>query len=110
MVKMVRPRIGVIKPRVVTSVPDVAPEGARWGSGRGGRPWRRKREAVLKRDEYLCKPCRRSQRLTLATQVDHITPRAQGGSDDDENLEAICDACQDAKRAIEAAEGRRRRR
>ena len=28
-----------------------------WGSGRGGRPWRRKRETILIRDKYTCQAC-----------------------------------------------------
>jgi 5-methylcytosine-specific restriction enzyme A len=41
--------------------------------------------------------------------VDHITSKAKGGSDDLENLQAICDDCHKAKTADEAAEARGRR-
>lgn len=78
----------------------------RYGKGRGGRPWRRKREAVLKRDKYLCQPCSRKGALTLATQVDHVVPQFEGGSDEDENLQAICDVCHEAKTQAEACRAR----
>jgi 5-methylcytosine-specific restriction protein A len=38
----------------------------------------------------------------LATQVDHIVPLSQGGTDVSENLQSICDDCHDAKSAREA--------
>lgn len=78
---------------------------ATYGQGRGGRPWRRKRERVMARDQYLCQPCKAAGRLTLATQCDHKVPRAEGGTDDDTNLQAICDDCHDAKSRAEAARG-----
>ncbi len=48
--------------------------------------------------------------------VDHIIPKAAGGTDDDDNLESLCGDCHDAKSAAEAkaaqhglhAEGMRR--
>ena len=74
----------------------------REGSGRGGRPWRRKRDRVLSRDGHLCQPCRRSRRLRLATQVDHIIGLAEGGTDHESNLQAICDDCHERKTQREA--------
>jgi 5-methylcytosine-specific restriction protein A len=76
-----------------------------YGQGRGGRPWRKKRDAVMKRDCYLCQPCKAAGRLTLATQCDHKVPMAEGGTDEDTNLQAICDACHEAKTKAEAARG-----
>jgi 5-methylcytosine-specific restriction protein A len=35
----------------------------------------------------------------IANQVDHITPKANGGTDNAENLEAICEPCHKAKTA-----------
>lgn len=64
-----------------------------WGSGRGGRPWRRLRERVMRRDQYLCVPCRESGRLTPAEEVDHIIPVAKGGKDEEANLRSICVEC-----------------
>ena len=42
-------------------------------------------------------PCKRVGRATPATQVDHIKPKAKGGTDDWDNLQSICDRCHDAK-------------
>ncbi|MDY7565798.1 HNH endonuclease [Pseudomonas sp. RTC3] len=73
-----------------------------WGSGRGGRPWRRKRESILLRDKYTCQKC---GVVTLDLEVDHIVNIAQGGNDDDANLQALCVPCHHAKTAAEAAQG-----
>ncbi|TFF37431.1 HNH endonuclease [Pseudomonas sp. RIT623] len=69
------------------------------GKGRGGRPWRRLRDKVLKRDHYLCQcsECKRLGRLRGADEVDHIVPVAMGGTDDDGNLQAINHDCHKAK-------------
>jgi 5-methylcytosine-specific restriction protein A len=74
-----------------------------WGQGRGGRPWRRKRERILERDKYLCKctECIKNNLLTPADEVDHIIPISQGGSDDDSNLAAINHECHKRKTAAE---------
>lgn len=77
-----------------------------YGRGRGGRPWRRLRDQVLKRDGYECQPCKRMRRATLAREVDHIVPLFQGGGEGDENLQAICKDCHDAKTQREARQGR----
>jgi 5-methylcytosine-specific restriction endonuclease McrA len=36
--------------------------------------WSRKRATVLRRDEYLCRECRRYGKTTAATTVHHIYP------------------------------------
>jgi 5-methylcytosine-specific restriction protein A len=63
------------------------------GTGRGGRPWRRKREAVMRRDSYLCQHCRDKGRMTTATEVHHIVGLAEGGTDDEGNLISLCNPC-----------------
>ena len=63
------------------------------GKGRGGRAWSRTREDVLERDDYRCYECGQDG----CTQVDHIVPKALDGTDDPENLAAICKPCHDAK-------------
>lgn len=55
-----------------------------------GRPWEIKRARIMKRDKYLCQNCRRDGIATKATSVDHIIPKAHGGTDDDFNLESLC--------------------
>lgn len=64
------------------------------------------RPRILKRDNYTCYICG----LPGANQVDHKTPRAEGGSDEDWNLAAIHDTpCHLNKTLEEAARGRARR-
>ncbi|HFD40865.1 MAG TPA: HNH endonuclease [Anaerolineae bacterium] len=41
-----------------------------------------------------------------ATEVDHIEPRRQGGSDDFSNLQALCHRCHSRKTALELGWGR----
>lgn len=56
----------------------------------------RKRFAVLHRDGFTCSYCgRRPPRVVL--HVDHIEPRAKGGSDDEDNLLAACIDCNQGK-------------
>jgi 5-methylcytosine-specific restriction protein A len=69
-----------------------------------GRPWRRLREQVLQRDKYLCQPCLKLGRPTEATQVDHITALAKGGTDKMDNLQAICTPCHERK-SLEESHG-----
>ncbi|WP_299312384.1 HNH endonuclease signature motif containing protein [uncultured Halomonas sp.] len=68
----------------------------------GGRPWRRRRDRVLQRDKGLCQPCLQQGRVTPATEVDHILNIARGGSESDDNLQAICAACHREKTQREA--------
>ena len=62
--------------------------------------------------ERLCKQCLRQGTLTpLAVRprdhaVDHITPKAKGGTDDDDNLQSLCTACHDAKTLADNADVR----
>ncbi|MGM8931400.1 HNH endonuclease [Salinicola halophyticus] len=75
-------------------------------AGRGGRPWRRRRDRILERDKGLCQSCLRAGRVTPATEVDHIVNVQAGGTDADTNLEAICSPCHKSKTALEAQAGR----
>jgi len=74
-----------------------------------GAAWVKTRAVILKRDAGLCQPCLATGRPTPATQVDHITPKAKGGTDDHENLQAICGACHTVKTEREGAEAQGRR-
>lgn len=51
-----------------------------------GRPWEIKRARIMKRDKYLCQNCRRDGIATKASSVDHIIPKAHGGSRDGEGI------------------------
>ncbi len=73
-----------------------------------GWQWQRVRRLALERDCGLCQVCARAGRITQATEVDHITPRAKGGTDELANLQSICQPCHERKTA--ADEGWRVRR
>ncbi len=76
--------------------------GRRTTTSRGyGYQWQRLRKQILVRDSYLCQPCRRRGVLRQATEVDHIKPKAQGGQDNEENLQSICKACHQSKTGSE---------
>lgn len=74
-----------------------------------GWEWQKLRERILKRDCGLCQLCREAGRIIVATHVDHKVPKAHGGTDSDENLQALCAACHKAKTAREKSQPRGRR-
>lgn len=72
-----------------------------------GSEWVRARVRILSRDSGLCQVCLKRGQVTRATQVDHTIPKAEGGTDADENLQAICKSCHQAKTADESRRARR---
>lgn len=70
-----------------------------------GWAWEQLRKRILERDRHLCQPCERQGITRLATAVDHIKPKAQGGTDAESNLQAICDPCHDEKTSRESRGG-----
>ena len=60
-----------------------------------GTAWDKLRDIVLRRDCGLCQcaECKRTGRLRLASEVDHVIPKAQGGTDALGNLCAINADC-----------------
>lgn len=66
-----------------------------------GWAWQQLRRVALERDGYLCRTCYAKGRPTPATEVDHITPKAQDGEDDIDNLQSLCSDCHRAKTAKE---------
>lgn len=71
--------------------------GGKTSSQRGyGAEWQKLRRQVLD-DDPLCRVCREQGRTTLATAVDHIKPKAKGGTDAWDNLRPICDPCHRVK-------------
>ncbi|MBX3634018.1 MAG: HNH endonuclease [Rubrivivax sp.] len=66
-----------------------------------GSAWDRKRKRILARDHGICQIGRRQGLIHPGTEVDHIVPRAQGGTDDDGNLQTACTACHRAKTQAE---------
>lgn len=74
--------------------------------------WSKTRRRIMQRDRYECRTDVSGAGLICgarATEVDHIIPRSEGGTDDMENLEAICHEHHLAKTREEAARGRARR-
>lgn len=94
-------------PTLTTSshCPDHAPQSwqhDRTAHQRGyGRRWQALRARIL-RAEPLCRTCG-----APATDVDHITPRHLGGTDDPTNLAPLCRTCHQQKTLTEAANARR---
>lgn len=73
-----------------------------------GHPWRRLRARVLARDHGLCQICDHNGFVTPGNIVDHIVPKAEGGTDAMDNLQVLCPECNATKTATEAARGRQR--
>jgi 5-methylcytosine-specific restriction protein A len=99
-------KLTFLKPRVPvlsSSITGGPKQLATYGQGRGGRPWRRKREQILLRDQYLCQCEQCGGKRLLADEIDHIVPLSQGGTDDLSNLRAINKDCHKAKTAREAS-------
>lgn len=55
--------------------------------------WVKIRDQIMRRDNHLCQPCMDKGHVTPATEVHHITAKADGGTDDPANLVAICPEC-----------------
>lgn len=70
-----------------------------------GAAWDRLRLVILKRDGYLCQcsDCKRRGIVKAANEVDHVKPKALGGTDDPDNLAAINADCH--KRKTQAERG-----
>ncbi|EGT4335026.1 HNH endonuclease [Cronobacter malonaticus] len=66
-----------------------------------GSKWDVIRARIHKRDRHICQACLRNGRPRPAETVDHIIPKAHGGTDDDANLEALCWPCHKRKTATE---------
>ncbi|EIH4510032.1 HNH endonuclease [Escherichia coli] len=66
-----------------------------------GSKWTVIRARILKRDKGLCQLCLRAGVVSEAKTVDHIIPKAHGGTDADSNLQSLCWPCHKAKTARE---------
>lgn len=64
-----------------------------------GRKWMAIRDQALAKTQYRCAECLRNDKLSIADQVDHITPLHKGGTDDLDNLEGLCLTCHERKTA-----------
>lgn len=68
--------------------------------------WRRLRQMVLRREPW-CRMCRAEGRFTPATEVDHIVPVSKGGTNEMDNLQALCKSCHSKKTARDTGWSRR---
>ena len=78
--------------------------GSRHARGYGSE-WEKKRIRILKRDRHLCQceECTKLSRIRPASEVDHIVNKAEGGTDDDSNLQSINADCHKLKTRREQA-------
>lgn len=74
-----------------------------------GRRLQQLRQELFRRSP-LCAECERLGRVTLATQRDHIKPLAEGGTDDDTNVQGLCEPCHEEKSLQERLRAQRRAR
>lgn len=80
----------------------------KWTNRAPGRTSGRKLQAQRRRlfeRNPLCAACERKGLVEAATIRDHIVPLQEGGSDDDENIQGLCERCHDAKTKAEAKRG-----
>lgn len=113
-------RLTTLKPRVqVLSTARVGPAATsitRFGdAARGSRhergygwAWEQAVKRIRARDGDVCQTCLRrgDGHLGSYAAVDHRIPKAEGGTNDDANLEVICRPCHTAKTATESKRGR----
>lgn len=95
------PKLAVVKGRCEEHAYPV------WGGRRNfegyGAEWLKLRRQILKEEPY-CRMCGKP-----SITVDHIRPKARGGSDARVNLQALCNECRRMKDAQDAARGRWRK-
>jgi 5-methylcytosine-specific restriction endonuclease McrA len=86
------------RPCIVAGCPHLVRHGSRCPGHQlpslGRWSWRTTSQRVLERDGYRCAYCH-----GYADTVDHIVPRAAGGTDDERNLVAACRKCNSRKGA-----------
>ena len=68
--------------------------------------WKARRLRILRRDAFVCRACSRVI-YGQAAHVDHVQPLEEGGTDEDANLQTLCQSCHGTKTR---AEQRRRGR
>lgn len=104
----------MLKPLLSTGGPK--PKQAGWlsqhttsAASRGyGWPWQQAVKRIRARDHDLCQACIRKGAGYIGQYgaVDHKVPKTEGGSDDDSNLEVLCDPCHADKTAAESMRAR----
>lgn len=86
--------------------PEVKPWGRKTERSVSGWEWGRIRRRVLSRAHWRCEMPNCGD---AASEVDHVVPRAAGGTDDMSNLRAVCPPCHRSKSERERLDGLRRR-
>lgn len=61
---------------------------------------------ILKRDHFRCTYCGAAGRDGATLEVDHIKPKAAGGTDEPKNLTMSCESCNNGKGATKLSERR----
>ncbi|PZU75565.1 MAG: endonuclease [Sphingomonas sp.] len=98
-------------PRVKARRATPAPWATSKRASRQARGYGREHDAMrarVLREEPLCRICDAAGRVTASTIADHITPKAEGGTNDRENYQGVCGPCHVVKTAQESARARRR--
>ena len=72
-----------------------------------GRRLQAMRESLFRR-QPLCVECEQLGLVVLARQRDHVVPLAEGGRDDDDNVQGLCVEHHEAKSLAERLRARRR--
>lgn len=54
-----------------------------------------RRQRVLERDGHRCQECGATELL----EIDHVVPVAHGGTEDESNLQVLCEKCNNRKGA-----------
>ena len=72
-----------------------------------GTAWTKLRQSVMAA-EPLCRECKVKGKVTAATELDHIVPKAKGGTDDRSNVQPLCAEHHRAKSLRESAEAQGR--
>lgn len=72
-----------------------------------GRQLQRERARLFAR-EPLCRTCAQRGLVVPAVIRDHIVPLIEGGTEDDTNIQPLCQRCSDTKTAAESQRGRAR--
>ncbi|WP_454674853.1 HNH endonuclease [Achromobacter pestifer] len=87
---------------------------AAWSVKRGGSTKRitgrklQRLRAELFAAEPLCVECLRQGRVRLATQRDHKKPLFEGGTEEPDNVQGLCDDCHEEKSLAERLRAQRR--
>lgn len=93
-------KLTTLQPRLKPTQPHTPKRN--WGKGRGGRQWRKLKDEILARDNYTCQAC---GRVGGQLELDHIINVAQGGTENKDNLQILCQSCHKTKTQNESQAG-----